>query len=539
MGAHATLPVQTAADQIEIPSQMQMPRKMPYHKHIGIDIMPWLSLHYPMDSTFNGRIFIGRKKEGIMCTVSRRNIVEIPYFVPQMHISKVCDYYITANAVSGVTRQKKDLFSLHNIVVDIDCHADGAPYELIANELVARCHRDLFNCGIVPEPNSIVYTGRGVQFWWALKPAAKALAFLYQRAQAWFLEQFELLINEYPSFLSDLSVDTSASRNIVGYFRLPMTYNTTVNRKGSYELLHTNRYKLTELVDKFVPTDFSEAKFTKKQTRNLSTNNTDNSYGINLTKNDVIVFEGGTNAMARRVLKMVELRAFRNAPINKETRDLFCFVVYCALLSIYDQEEAWRRLLAFNDGFKEPLDIKELEQAMAAAEKHRYSLSNEKVIEKLNITPEEQAAIGMQGCARKPSNYTRDLLRQKKKQTRNNEILALHGAGMSQAKIAKEMQLSRNTVAKVLRETKNLATDSSEPSEELLLTTDEPKSTDAENNQEGKSPKIIMLNPAQAQTCSNLVPKYRFVSYSDAPARDVERSGPIDINSLSVIRPPT
>ena len=539
MGAHATLPVQTAEDQIEIPSQMQMPRKMPYHKHIGIEIMPWLTLHYPMDSAFNGRIFIGRKKEGIMCTVSRRNIVEIPYFVPQMHISKVCDYYITANAVSGVVRQKKDLFSLHNIVVDIDCHADGVPYELIANELVARCHRDLFNCGAVPTPNSIVYTGRGVQFWWALKPAAKALAFLYQRAQAWLIEQFELLIKEYPSSLSELSVDSSASRNIVGYYRLPLTYNTTTNRKGSYELLHTNQYKLTDLVEDFVPTDFSEARFTKKQFKDLSISNTEQEYDITLSKNDVIVFEGGTNAMARRVLKMVELRAFRNAPINEEMRDLFCFVVYCALLSIYDQDEAWRRLLAFNEGFKEPLDIKELEQSMAATEKHRYSLSNEKIIEKLNITPEEQVAIGLQGCAKKPSNYTRDLLRQKKKQARNNEIMALHNTGMSQAQIAKEMQLSRNTVAKVLRDAEKHATDLPEPSEEFPLAMDEPKSAVPENSQEEKSPKIIMLNPAQAQPCSNLVPKYSFVSYSEAPAKEVERTGPIGTKSLNVIRPPT
>lgn len=517
MGATAIVPLLPTEMQNEKYSRIQMPKIMPFHNYIGNSLVPWLYLHYPTNSSFNSRIFIGRKKNGKMCTVTRRNIDEILYFVPRMHISKNCDYYICANGVKGVERKKSELFSLHNIVIDIDCHVEGSPYELLINEFVARCKRDLFDIGEVPEPNSIVYTVRGVQFWWALEAASKALLWLYQRIQSWLMAQFEQLIDEYPSILSDLSVDTAASRNVVGYFRLPLTYNTAIQKKGSFTLLHTKRYKLTELVDQFVPADFNEKKPAKKMAQKQAAAVADKLSSVKITTKDVAVFEGGTSAMARRVLKMIELRALRNAPKEKETRDLLCFVVYCALLSIYEQDEAWRRLLTFNDGFKLPMPIDELEEIMASAEKNRYHLTNEWIIEKLKVSPQEQFAIGMvtsETNGKKCSNYTRDLLRRIKKDARNAEILALYAAGKSQTKIADEMGLSRNTVAKVLRESKALIPQGQETDEVPMIETDEPEEMIKENSQPEKAvQRLNILNSRQDKACSHLVRKFSFVSY--------------------------
>lgn len=523
---------------VELYAQIQGAQSKFYYKPIDEDLTPWLSLHYPANSSYNGRVFICRRKAGTMRTVSRRNIDEVPYFVSNMHVSRRCDYYIMANTVKGVERKKKDLFSLNNIIVDIDCHTDGMPYELMINELVARCRRDLFECGVVPEPNSVIRTGRGVQFWWAIEPAAKALTFLYQRALSWFLEQFEHLLEEYPSTLSEFSVDRSASRNVVGLFRLPMTYNTTVIRKVSYEILHTSRYNLNELVEDFVPADYWEAKTAKRRRNAQPASLTENAPVINLSEDDVTVFDGGTNAMARRILQLVELRALRNAPVKKEMRDLFCFVVYCALLSIYDQDEAWRRLLAFNQGFKQPLERKELVQSMSAAQKHRYRLSNEWIVENLRVTPQEQAAICMQSSEGKRSNYTRDLLRQKKKQARDAKILSLYESGMSQSKISEEMHLARNTVAKVLREAKQA--DFSGSFDDPVLELKEPTSEVSECNAERSAPqKVITLQIVQEPTCSNLVRKYSFVSYRQEEPADPGISESANLSHLSLIRPPT
>jgi hypothetical protein len=141
--------------------------------------------------------------------------------------------------------------------------------------------------------------------------------------------------------------------------------------------------------------------------------------------------------------------------MGQEMRDRFCFTVYCALLADYEQEEAWNRLLAFNDGFKQPLPYPTLKQMMSSATEKKYRLTNEWVIEKLEINDDELATIGLSHASEERSermsrNYTRDLIRKSLREDRDNKILSLFSAGMSKSAIARELGLSWNTVAKVI-----------------------------------------------------------------------------------------
>lgn len=521
-----------------------------YYRPMQDDISLWLSIHYPENSTFNGRILIACKNERIMKTVTCREFKEVSHFVKNMHISRNRNYYIAANSVKGTKRIKDDLFALHNFVLDFDCHGEGLPHQLISEDFVALSYKDLFNTGIVPEPNSIVYTGRGVQFWWALEPASKALAFLYNRIRSWLAEQFSDLIDEYPSNLSNLEMDNAANTNIVGYYRIPNTYNTVVEKKGSHIVAHTNRFKLQDLIEHYVPDDFSiiesRKKLAERQKAKLQAKLPQvNKPVINLSGDDVKVFKGGTNALARRILQMVELRNYRNAPIGKEKRDMFCFIVYCALLSICENEsDAWERLLAFNRGFKEPLEITELESTMSSAKKYRYRLTNEKIIEKLHITPEEQAILGMQSRSMKRSNYTRDLLRHKEKQSRDARILSLHNDGMSQSKIAEELQISRNTVSKVLKASKNQGDNPTE-SPSPLETVDTALPISECDTEMTKTQNVIDLKTAKnvkkaaTPTCSKSVRMFSFVSYRDNVSPTTGNEQTMKIYSPDNIRPPT
>ena len=155
-----------------------MPRKQFNHRYIDSRIMPWLDLHFPADSSFNGRIFLAyRRKDGNgIYDLSRRNIGELSSFVEEMHVSRNMDYYITANSMCGVRRVTEDVFGLHNIVIDIDCHTEGHSPALLA-DFIWRCSRDLWSTGDCPEPNSIVFSGRGVQLWWALEPASAKIQY--------------------------------------------------------------------------------------------------------------------------------------------------------------------------------------------------------------------------------------------------------------------------------------------------------------------------------------------------------------------------
>ena len=433
---------------------MKLPHPQYYHNHISKEIIPWLNLHYPEDSPYYGRVFIGYKKKGTsgIYDLSRRNIDELETFISQMHISQNLDYYITANSFSGVERTTDDLFALHNIVIDVDCHGDDAeaPAPELAQAFTWLCSRDLWTTGDVPEPNSIVMTGRGVQYWWAIDPISIKLDWLYRRIVSWLLDSLEGVLDDNESRLRGLNIDRPTAKRLAGWFRLPLTYNTEGKRWGTLQIRKKERYSHQELLDA-IPEDYIPRKEEKEDKPKTQTEY------VPFAAFDADVLQDGSTAMARRLYQMVRLRAMRNAAIGSETRDLFCFITYCALLSDHDEQEAWKRLLAFNHGFKQPLKPRELEQMMRSAEEKQYRLTNEWIIDALNISEEEQAAIGMyvagsyEGQERTP-NQTRDMIRAAVKEDRNRKILALYATEQSKASIARELGVSRNTVLKVINE---------------------------------------------------------------------------------------
>lgn len=436
---------------------MKMPINQYPHNYISADIMPWISIHFPADCAYNGRVFIGQRKKDTsgIYNLSRRNIDELAQFVPQMHISRRLDYYITANTVKGVERNTDDVFSLNNIVVDIDCHGENtdlSPAEL-AQAFVWRCQRDKWSIGEMPVPNSVVYTGRGVQLWWAIDAVSVKLEWIYKRVQNWLMDGLQDVLNEYSESLAGLSIDRASSQKIAGWFRMPLTYNTVAKRWGNLQILKAERYSHQELFE-MVPKGYRTASEGRK--------NKDDALVSPalplLSEGDIEALRGGSSLMALRVYKISRLRALRNADKGEEMRDLFCFVVYCALLAEFDEDEAWSRLQAFNKGFKEPLNETELaNNMMSATRKFGYRLTNQWIIDSLSVTEDEQEQTGIYPVTDKiirfkQSNYARDTLRAAIKEERDNRVFSLFCDGLSKAEIARVTGLSRNTVTKIINE---------------------------------------------------------------------------------------
>ena len=488
---------------------VNMPIRQVNHNYIGNAIIPWLNLHFPADPeeySYNGtvrygRVFLGfhredeagskaplefpaeltedmmvkiedvkdigtadelaeREEQGEeikrphngLWNLSRPDVLELRTFIPQMHISPRLDYYIMANSVKGVSRRNADVFAMHNIVIDIDCHdGDKNPAEL-AQALDWRLKRDMWSSDEVPCPNSIVKTGRGMQLWWAITPLPVAQSWKYLKIVNWLMDQLQELIDECGEELEGVSIDRGASKRLAGWFRLPLTYNTKAKRRGSMEILRTERYEHHTLYKKYVPKGY-KSKEEKRQRRVPAKKNE----FVQLEITDGKVFAGGSSNMALRVSQLCQLRSLRKAANNRdEMRDRFCLAVYSALLADYDADEAWGRLLRFNDGFFEPMDEYKLAQNMrTAGEIGGYRLSNEWVIDALEITEEEQDIIGLhpKGTVKpkKKSNYTRDLLRSIAKTTRDSKILELWHDGRRKADIARELEIGRNTVARVIK----------------------------------------------------------------------------------------
>ena len=419
------------------------------HKFIDRSVAKWLDLHFG-DTSFNGRVFIGhRKRGGGVYTMSARSLTDLKQYIMLIHASQRIDYYITANTVSGTNRTMDGLFGLQNIVIDIDCHDKDADTNELVSSFLWRAERDLWSTTPLPRPNSVVRTGRGVQLWWAIKPCHADCIFFYNRIKTGLMDHIDAMISEY-SELDALSVDRTASSNAVGYYRLPCTFNTAAKKYGTLQILHFERYDTKELSDVITPLPRkigAERKFSAQK-------------AIPMQECDVIVLHNNFTTGANRVMQLVKLRNLRNNEVGSETRNNLCFSVYNALRMAYDHDEAMVRLRAYNSGFKEPMTEAELQHTICtAARKGGYKYTNARLIEFLDITPEEQDAIGLHpfSGAYKPwshtkPNATRDAVRKALRDDRDSKVIAMYKEGISQAETAQTLGISRNTVAKILRD---------------------------------------------------------------------------------------
>lgn len=426
------------------------PRQQYNHQYVNKAVNQWLDIHFG-DHSFDGRVFIGhRKRGGGIYTMTARSLSELKQYVGLVHVSQRLDYYITANTVSGTSRTMGGLFGLQNIVIDLDCHDKSANVPELVQAFIWRAERDLWSGDDFPRPNSILKTGRGVQLWWAIKPCHASCRYHYDKIKAGMMDHLEVLLSEY-SELDGLEIDRAASSNPVGYFRFPCTYNTVAKRYGALQVLHTERYDTHELARYISP--FLTHKRAVQQTQ-----------AVAMEKCDLDVLNKYYGMGAKRVTQLVKLRNLRNNDVGSETRNNLCFSVYNALRMSYDHEEAMRRVRAYNSGFKQPMTDVELEHTVCSAmRKNGYRYSNSKLIELLSITEAEQDTIGLHPFTGqyRPYNHarpnaTRDMVRKARKDGRDCKIVDLHTAGVSQAEIARRLEISRNTVARVLRTAKDM-----------------------------------------------------------------------------------
>lgn len=421
-------------------------------RQVNKSLDQWFDIHFG-DTSFNGNAFIGcRKKDGFR-TLGIKPLTKLQSYTKLFRASKRNDYYITANTVKGRHRRSDELFGLQNIVIDVDCHDDNYDTQALLQAFIWRIKRDLWDCDVIPTPNSIVYTGRGVQLWWALVPCYGGKEYdvsLYYNGKIknTLINHIENIIDEYSEELEGLSVDRGASTNPVGYFRMPLTYNTKAKRYGSLTILHSEKYDQRKLA--LIEDPEVEVPPVMKYGKHIP-----------MLESDRNVLKNYHSLGVRRVMQIINLRNFRNNKVGKETRNDFNFSVYNALRMNFDHEEAMERLRYFNNGFKQPMTERELESCICSAkEKGGYKYSNIKLIELLEITPEEQQAIGLFafiGKHKTKPNASRDAVRKALKHDRNHKIVKLIGEGVTQVEVARILGIGKNTVNRVWAKIKKTA----------------------------------------------------------------------------------
>lgn len=343
------------------------------------------------------------------------------------------DYYITANSFSGGTRRIEDLFALQNIVLDVDAHAEDLPDQDRDRAIDSLA---FFAASDLPlRPNTIVRTGRGLQLWWAIEPISYKAEQKYNIVRDKLIEDVEQLLRGIPS-LDVLQLDPAPSHNAAGLFRLPGSYNTKAGRIGSFELIHEERLDVVELWQDLAA---QQIRIPGEKIQRIP--------------------EGGADTIALaqfregRILQLLRIRQAAGLQLGEELRDLFVFCLYNVLTTaITDHDQIMKRVHALNDRFLQPLTDRELEAYLRTSARKRYRLTNAKIIELLQITPEEQATIGLYPAGSGKTDL-REQLRQDardRKAERDAKICELFDQGRTQAAIAEEVGCSAATVGRVL-----------------------------------------------------------------------------------------
>lgn len=352
------------------------------------DLYSFFELHYVPEGDYTSKIYIGcdiPAKKGKIYTFHHyqtgveESLDALP--VDFFTANNAKNYYVTANGLKKRgKRNEKNLFTLHNIVIDIDCHKYGISKKDRDNE-IEKCEvylRELFDNSLeLPSPNTIVKTGRGLQLWWAIKPLSAAkLKNIYKETAAYLCDQLDEKISKQ-YYLNFLRVDRAASLKMAGYFRLPGTYNSKAKKWGDFAFLHEDRLNVVDFYfDKVASGKKNPIPFTNSK-----------KYALADYREHILY-------------ALLELRR-KEGWVEDGYRDTFCFILFNTILEEYGEEKADEAVRKMNRSFSHPLSEKSLKSYLSTSRKKGYKFSNQTIINYLCITKEEQDMLHFHPSSKK------------------------------------------------------------------------------------------------------------------------------------------
>ena len=384
---------------------------------------------------YKGLVTIVRRPKGTstMETVASVPAEEAGEWLSRMHVSANADYYITkAQFSKAQTWDSRNLFAINAIWIDVDAHekASNCPNPEDALSLLSQ---GLEIWTELPEPNIVVYSGRGFHLIWLIGQCAASLGFMAS-------EISKHIGNAIQNLLTDLqiigySVDSGYCSNIAGLTRIPGTFNTYANNYCTCEIRHSVRMSLVE--------GYKDLQFYSK--KSIATSEPCHRY---MPTSAQAAGELRVNAL----LKLLELRT------NWEGyRDYFLLILFSACqMAGYPKEESLRLALKANTQLKPALSEREVQSLLSTAVKKHYKMKNTYIITALDLTADEQTAIGISvmptGATKRGKNQARDEKIAAKRRKENRAIMRFHILGWSIGAIAKKVNRCYNTVKKRIGE---------------------------------------------------------------------------------------
>lgn len=363
------------------------------------------------------------------------------------------DVYFSQNTFYMPNRRIENIRQLRSLFVDVDCHL----FNMNPEWLVQQFEQDLFKQQI-PEPNIIIFSGRGLNLIWLIEPVPSQALPLWQAIQEYLCKKFEETGGD--------SKALDASR----IFRVAGSINSKNGNQVYIQHRHDYRYTLRDIQEEYLP----ELPDHKPHRRSKAGRP---SKILHLHNVRTLHY-----ARTIDIVKLIELRD-RNMTGYREMTFFLYRYWQCCLLS--DEQEALRQTLELNEGLMYPLPKREVEKATRSAEKAwneknndqanraaikngypgaGYNVTNKKLIEWLDITLEEQkhlkTIIG-RGEKYRRNNERREQLRRQqgiierseyltRAKNRREQAYKLYEQGLTNQEIASELNMSKRHVIRII-----------------------------------------------------------------------------------------
>lgn len=290
------------------------------------------------------------------------------------------NFYFSQNTFYIPARKVENIRQLRSLFVDIDCYSLGYTPEEIAYIIYSELQEKSF-----PLPNRIIFSGRGLVPIWDIEPAPYKAIPLWQT-------MIHYLVNSLKKYGADPHC-TDASR----IFRADGSINSKNGKEVKVLFIHEERKTLDWWRDTYLP-EITEEKKKRNRGRKKKIVQLYNAYTLHFARfNDL--------------RKLVHMRK----GYMPKMRELTLFLYrYWSMDITKDPDAALQNALDLNQYFDKPLTETEVRKATLSAEKMflkkldekereearkkgypdaGYNYKNTSLIDKLNITKEEQMQL--------------------------------------------------------------------------------------------------------------------------------------------------
>lgn len=324
----------------------------------------------------------------------------------------------------------ENIKELNVIFIDIDCHKTKYSKEAVRYFL----EKDLYGVKI-PTPSFLIDSGRGLYY-----------IALIDKAPSQALPLWYAIERHIYNQLKEFGADPNAL-DPTRVLRVVDSINTKSNTRVKILDYNEYVYTLREIQEEYLP----ELKPKKEKLKGRP-------------KKIVSLFNE-YNLYYSRVLDIAKLCELRNYDLKGHREVILFLYRYYTCCFIEDEIEALEKVKELNLMFIQPLSDREVERDTRSAEKYyaekKYKYSNDKLIEMLDITEQEQKEFKTiistkekyrrKNEKRTPRNQSGLTRREQQKQDLIEKVKELKEKGFKQKEIVKKLGITKGTVSKYLK----------------------------------------------------------------------------------------